>query len=271
MRAMFRWRTPPVPAVPAASYTLPAPTFPISRSDFLRRHLLPPLALLAAASAVLVFGHGDLWLADLLYRAEGGQWGLRDAWLTSHLVHRGGKNLSTLAALLVMLALLRACFHAPWKPLRRPLLYLLLAVGLSTGVVALLKSMTQMDCPWDLQRYGGLRPFISLWQSRPVMLGHAACFPAGHASAGYAWVALYFFALRLRPQWRWHALGTALAAGLVFGISQQLRGAHFLSHDLGSLAVSWSVAVVLYLMMFPATALQPRDLAALACTARGHA
>ena len=48
MRAMFRWRTPPVPAVPAASYTLPAPTCPISRSDFLRRHLLPPLALLAA-------------------------------------------------------------------------------------------------------------------------------------------------------------------------------------------------------------------------------
>lgn len=196
-------------------------------------------------------GNGDQWLADQFYRWEGGQWALKDAWWTSHVVHRGGKNLSTFAALLAMLALLRACFDARWKPLRLPLLYLLLAVGLSTGIVALLKSMTQMDCPWDLQRYGGLRPFVGLFQPRPVVLGHAGCFPAGHASAGYGWVALYFFALLLRPHWRWPALAAAVALGLVFGVSQQLRGAHFLSHDVWSLAVSWTVAVLLYLPMFP--------------------
>lgn len=196
-------------------------------------------------------GNGDQWLADLLYRWEGSQWALKESWWTSHVIHRGGKNLSTLAALLVILALLRACFDARWKPLRKPLLYLLLAVGLSTGMVALLKSMTQMDCPWDLQRYGGLRPFIGLFQPRPVMLGHAACFPAGHASAGYGWVGLYFFVLLVRPGWRWGALAVAVATGLVFGISQQLRGAHFLSHDVWSLAVSWTVAVLLYLLMFP--------------------
>lgn len=222
-----------------------------TRRGFLGRHLLIPLLIALAASTVLMAGNGDQWLADLFYRWEGGQWALKDSWWTSHVVHRGGKNLSTLAALLVMLALLRACFDTRWKPLRMPLLYLLLAVGLSTGMVALLKSMTQMDCPWDLQRYGGLRPFIGLFQPRPVMLGHAACFPAGHASAGYGWVALYFFALRMRPQWRWAALAVAVATGLVFGISQQLRGAHFLSHDVWSLAVSWTVAVLLYLLMFP--------------------
>ncbi|KQO02215.1 hypothetical protein ASF01_00300 [Stenotrophomonas sp. Leaf70] len=222
-----------------------------TRRGFLGRHLLIPLLIALAASAVLMAGNGDQWLADLFYRWEGGQWALKDSWWTSHVVHRGGKNLSTLAALLVMLALLRACFDTRWKPLRMPLLYLLLAVGLSTGMVALLKSMTQMDCPWDLQRYGGLRPFIGLFQPRPVMLGHAACFPAGHASAGYGWVALYFFALRMRPQWRWAALAVAVATGLVFGISQQLRGAHFLSHDVWSLAVSWTVAVLIYLLMFP--------------------
>lgn len=239
-----------VPAVPSP-YALPAPGLAATRRGFLGRHLLIPLLVAVAASAVLMAGNGDQWLADLFYRWEGGQWALKDSWWTSHVIHRGGKNLSTLAALLVMLALLRACFDTRWKSLRMPLLYLLLAVGLSTGMVALLKSMTQMDCPWDLQRYGGLRPFIGLFQPRPVMLGHAACFPAGHASAGYGWVALYFFALRMRPQWRWAALAVAVATGLVFGISQQLRGAHFLSHDVWSLAVSWTVAVLLYLLMFP--------------------
>ncbi|WP_282277582.1 phosphatase PAP2 family protein [Stenotrophomonas sp. PS02297] len=242
-----------MPAVPSspAPYALPVGGLAATRRGFLGRHLLIPLLIALAASAVLMAGNGDQWLADLFYRWEGGQWALKDSWWTSHVIHRGGKNLSTLAALLVMLALLRACFDTRWKPLRMPLLYLLLAVGLSTGMVALLKSMTQMDCPWDLQRYGGLRPFIGLFQPRPVMLGHAACFPAGHASAGYGWVALYFFALRMRPQWRWAALAVAVATGLVFGISQQLRGAHFLSHDVWSLAVSWTVAVLLYLLMFP--------------------
>jgi len=242
-----------VPAAPSSPppCALPAPGLAATRRGFLGRHLLIPLLLAVAASVVLMAGNGDQWLADQLYRWEGSRWAFKDAWWTTHVIHRGGKNLSTLAGVLVMLALLRACLDARWKALRRPLLYLLLAVGLSTGLVSLLKSMTQMDCPWDLQRYGGLRPFIGLFEARPELLGRAACFPAGHASAGYGWVALYFFALQVRPRWRWVALATAVATGLAFGFSQQLRGAHFLSHDVWSLAVSWTVAVLLYLLMFP--------------------
>ncbi|RYE95440.1 MAG: hypothetical protein EOO41_05650, partial [Methanobacteriota archaeon] len=77
----------------------------------------------------------------------------------------------------------------------------------------------------------------------------SGCFPAGHASAGYAWVALYFCALALRPAWRMPALWMGIAAGLLFGIAQQLRGAHFLSHDLWSLAVCWGTALALYWVM----------------------
>ena len=237
---------------PRTSPALPAlPLAPASGRGFLARHLLLPAILVTLGSLVLMAGSGDQWLADHLYRWEGGQWAFKDAWLTTQLIHKGGKNLSVLGALLVLLALLRSAFDARWKPLRQPLLYLFLAVGLSTGVVALLKTWTQMDCPWDLQRYGGLHPFIGLFQARPVVFGHTACFPAGHASAGYGWIALYFFALQVRPQWRWAGLAVAVVTGLVFGISQQLRGAHFLSHDLWSLMVSWTVAVLLYRLMLP--------------------
>ncbi len=37
-------------------------------------------------------------------------------------------------------------------------------------------------------------------------------------------------------------LGIGLLAGTVFGVAQQLRGAHFLSHDVASLIVCWAVA-----------------------------
>ncbi|WP_332311035.1 phosphatase PAP2 family protein [Stenotrophomonas sp. SY1] len=234
------------------AHLLSAP-LPSTRLGFINRTLLIPSAVLAIASVVLMAGGGDQWIADQLYRLQGSQWALRDAWWTSHLLHKGGRNLSTLAALLVILGLIRTCFNARLRPLRKPLLYLLLAVALSTGVVSLLKSWTGMDCPWDLERYGGLRPFIGLLQVRPTSLGHAACFPAGHASAGYAWVALYFFMLQVRPQWRWPALIGALTVGATFGIAQQLRGAHFLSHDLWALAISWAVATLLYAWLFDPT------------------
>ncbi len=240
--------------MPQLSFTHPLLLAPAAtRREFATRALLIPLTLTVLASLLLMAGNGDQWLADRLYRWEGSHWLYKDAWWSSHLIHKGGRNLSFFAGLLVMLALARTWFDARWKPLRRPLAYLLLAVALSSGLVSLLKSWTQMDCPWDLERYGGLRPFIGLFQARPVALGHAACFPAGHASAGYSWVAIYFFMLLVRPQWRWPALATVLLVGVVFGLTQQLRGAHFLSHDVWSLAISWSVAVLLYLGMFNPT------------------
>lgn len=209
----------------------------------LATHLCLPLALLLVVNAWLAAGGGDTWLADQLYHLEGGHWALKDAWTTSFLSHHVGKWLSTLAGVAGALATFRAWqLHHPW---RWPLLTLILSVALSTGLVSLFKHLTHMDCPWDLTRYGGSHPYFGLFQPRHGVPA-SGCFPAGHASAGYAWVALYFFALAVRPAWRWPALAIGLGAGLFFGVSQQLRGAHFLSHDLWSLAVCWSVALALF-------------------------
>lgn len=220
-----------------------------STSVFLRRHLAWPLLAALAASGVLMGAGGDQWLADQLYRLEGHHWLLQNAWATSQLIHRGGKWLSTAAFLVATLL----CFHA-WRNERAaawrwPLLYLVLAVALGTGTVSLLKSVTHMDCPWDLARYGGLRDFVGLLQARPHGMPRGVCFPAGHSSAGYAWVSLYFLALLVQPAWRWRGLAIGLVAGGIFGASQQLRGAHFLSHDLWTLATCWTVSLLLYLLV----------------------
>lgn len=55
---------------------------------------------------------------------------------------------------------------------------------------------------------------------------------------------------------RWLALGTVLVSGLLFGVVQQLRGAHFISHDLWTLVICWFVAAFYYpLMLVPKDAL----------------
>lgn len=229
---------------------LPYPSAP-TRTPHLLTHLGVPALAALLSGTVLMHGGGDEGLADLLYRSEGSQWLLRDAWGTRVLVHQGGKWLSILAGLTAIASCIRAWLRKDVPSVRWSLLYLVLAVGLSTGMVSLLKSLTAMDCPWDLLRYGGTREFVGLFQSRPAGMAKALCFPAGHASAGYAWVSLYFAALLWRPRWRWAGLAIGLTAGMVFGFSQQLRGAHFLSHDVFSLLTCWLVALGLFFLVRP--------------------
>lgn len=226
---------------------LAAPRLPSRRNPPLATHLYLPFALLLILNAWLAAGGGDMAIADLLYRLEGNHWALKDAWWTSHLVHRVGKWMSTAGALVVLFAAIRA-WRTPVHPWRWPLLALVGSVALSTGLVSMFKHLTHMDCPWDLTRYGGTHAFYGLLESRGGVPA-SGCFPAGHASAGYAWVALYFFALAIAPRWRWAALAAGLLVGALFGISQQLRGAHFLSHDLWSLAVCWIVPLCLFRLL----------------------
>lgn len=218
-------------------------------SSFYLRHLWMPLAVSAGLSLLLMGLHGDLWLADHLYAMEGHAWTLQNGYVTQDLLHAAGRQASKDMWFALALVLAISLFARPLKRWRRPLAYLLVATLLSTAAVGLLKRWTNMDCPWDLLRYGGDKAYYGLFMHRPSILGHAKCFPAGHASAGYAWTALYFFFLGTRPRWRWWGLGFALALGLVFGIAQQLRGAHFLSHDVCALMVCWLVALGLYRLM----------------------
>ncbi len=227
----------------------PAREWTSAGSRFYFNHLWAPLAVFGCLSLLLIVLHGDLWLADRLYAMEGHAWSLQTGYVTQDLLHAAGrqasKDLWFTLALMVAISLLLP----QWRQWRRPLLYLLLATALSTAAVGLLKRWTNMDCPWDLLRYGGDKNYYSLFMHRPSILGHAKCFPAGHASAGYAWVALYFFFLSTHPRWRWWGLGFALGLGAMFGVAQQLRGAHFLSHDVWALMICWLIALALYLPM----------------------
>lgn len=227
----------------------PVREWPNVGSRFYFQHLWMPLTIFAGLSLMLMGLHGDLWFADRLYAMEGHAWNLQTGYITQDLLHAAGRQASkdlwfTLALVAGLSLLVRQA-----RQWRRPLVYLLLATALSTAAVGLLKRWTNMDCPWDLLRYGGDKAYYGLFMHRPSILGHAKCFPAGHASAGYAWIALYFFFLSTRPRWRWWGLGFALGLGALFGVAQQLRGAHFLSHDLWTLMICWFIAFALYLLM----------------------
>lgn len=224
--------------------TLPG-TLPAARAGggLSARHLLVPGLLLVAGTAALMFAGGDIWWARQLYALEGGRWALRHDLLTEGLLHRGGRWLSILAWLALLLTLVWSWLSGRGVAARRTIVYLLLCVACSTAFVSGLKRLIVHDCAWSVEGLGGGREYLSLIDPRPRDYPVDHCFPAAHASTGYAWMALYFAGFA-SPRGRRAGLAIGLGAGLLFGLAQQLRGAHFASHDLWSAAICWGVALL---------------------------
>jgi len=204
-----------------------------------RRHLLVTLLALA-----LLFAFDasplDLLLARPLGTPSGFPW--RDHWLLYDVLHEGGRRLSWLLALLLTLAV--------WWPVgvlnrlaQRERVQLAVVVLASVLLIGALKWLSLTSCPWELAEFGGVARYLSHWQPGPDG-GSGHCFPAGHASAGFAFVGGYFVLRRHAERAAWAWLAIALGAGLVMGVAQQLRGAHFMSHTLWTAWFCWTLAGV---------------------------
>lgn len=213
-------------------------------------HLALPLAAAVMLLTLLEQTSVDLWLADRWFALEGGAWAWRDHWLAYDVIHHHGKQLVIgfgLAVLAVIGLSFRVARLSRW---RLPMTYLLTSMALLPALIAWFKRISPVPCPWDLTRYGSYTEYLRTFEHSfgPSDAGH--CFPSGHASGGFALLALYFAAY-LYARHPALFLLPGLLVGTVFALGQQARGAHFLSHDLWSLSLCWFGALGLFLLFRP--------------------
>lgn len=216
---------------------------------FLISHFLLPLFALAMVSIVIVTGDVDRMFADYFYALQGNSWAWKNSFTAEVIFHKGGRNLSLLLALISLTLLITACFHKPFAVHKKPLLYLFLAAAGGSLLISLLKHSLAVSCPWEFDRYGGDLVYSTVIEQLFLRNGEG-CFPAGQASAGYAWICCYFFGLHYQSKWRWAGLAIPLVVGIVLGFAQQIRGAHFISHDVWTLATCWFYSLGLFLLFF---------------------
>jgi membrane-associated PAP2 superfamily phosphatase len=224
----------------------------MTRSPNLRLGVLTLIAL-AALMAWDATG-GDLALARLAGSVMG--FALRSNPFMVHVMHEGARDLSW-----VLVIGLFAAIRWPLGFLRRLSMggraQLALTVLASVIAVSLIKHASHTSCPWDLQEFGGVARYVSHWSWGVDDGGPGGCFPAGHASAAFAYMGGYFVLRRVSPRVAAVWLGVAVAAGLVLGVSQQLRGAHYMSHTLWTAWVCWTVGFAIDVVV---TRLNPRAL-----------
>lgn len=121
-----------------------------------------------------------------------------------------------------------------------------LALTVLAGVitVSLIKNSSSTSCPWDLAEFGGMARHVSHLAWGVADGGPGRCFPAGHASAAFAYLGGWFALRRTAPvaarRWLW----AAGVIGLLLGLGQQWRGAHYMSHTLWTAWLCWTVGLL---------------------------
>ncbi|MBS0340486.1 MAG: phosphatase PAP2 family protein [Proteobacteria bacterium] len=195
-----------------------------------------PLLLLWDASGL------DLPLAGLFGTRAG--FALRDNWFLVQIMHEVTK-----ALIWVMVLLLLAGIAWPVGFLRRlersERVQLALGVVVSVVVISLIKYGSRTSCPWDVDTFGGVARYVSHWSWGRFDGGPGKCFPAGHASAGFAFLGGYFLLARRVPEVARWWLACAVFGGLALGLAQQARGAHYMSHTLWTAWICWTTGLLI--------------------------
>jgi len=187
----------------------------------------------------------DTTLSDLFFDDQTECWPYRDAWWAI-LIHDGGRDLIIGLALSSLAGWILSKFAGLAPRWRRRFLYMFLCIGGTTGSVMLLKKVIHRHSPWNHSRYGGMVQDPTTFFPLFSLDGHEPSFPAGHAAGGFSLMGLFFVVPESNPRLKRLGLAIGLAVGTIFGLTQIVRGAHFLSHNPWSALIAWLMADSIY-------------------------
>ncbi|MBR7637026.1 acid phosphatase [Janthinobacterium lividum] len=202
-------------------------------------------ALMLSAMLILWIGNYsnlDLMIADSMFDGARGQFaGADSAWA------RGLQFCMTLlAAAAIVLAVWDTQRPLAWSASRRSALRVVaLSAILVPLSIYLLSSFSDVPCPTDLLRYGGLQPYTRLLETLPASASAMVCLPATHANTAWWMLALPLFCLPGRPRTAFLFASVMLLCGLAAGWQQQLQGKQFFTHTLWS---AWIASFLIYLL-----------------------
>ncbi|PLY39429.1 acid phosphatase [Janthinobacterium sp. ROICE36] len=201
--------------------------------------------LMLSAMLILWIGNYsnlDLKIADSMFDGARGQFAGADSALAGSFQF----GMSLLGVAVIGLVIWDTLRPLAWLASRRSALRVMaLSVVLVPPSIYLLSSFSDVPCPTDLLRYGGLEPYARMLETLPASASAMACLPATQANTVWWLLALPLFCLPARPRTALLLTAVMLLCGLAAGWQQQLQGTQFLTHTLWS---AWIAAFLIYLL-----------------------
>lgn len=181
----------------------------------------------------------DLPLTRVFGTPAGFAW--REHWLTAGLMHDGVRVAAWLVFGLLLLMV--------WRPLpfaravgRRDRVWWVATILACAMLIPLLKRASWTSCPWSLVEFGGSAAhYVPHWAIGERDGGPGGCFPSGHASAAFSFLAGWFVLRRDTPGVARAWLAVTLLVGLACAWGQMMRGAHYPSHSMWTGWICWAL------------------------------
>ena len=207
-----------------------------------------PMTLVYLVLAVIFFEWSDLdsLVQNYFYNAESLTWMIdRNEPILHFLLYSGIKKLFISVVLFLLFALIFLRKNAWVKHNVKGLVIVVLSCLVIPLTVGVLKGNTNMPCPNQLVEFGGQYDSIGLFETldadsqRPI----TRCYPAGHASGGFALLSLLFL-FRTKKS-RNNALIGVMLLGWGTASYKMLIGDHFLSHTIVTMLLAWIIVLLI--------------------------
>lgn len=187
----------------------------------------------------------DFYLQDKLYDFNLHRWLFNDPQQIYHLIFYKLIKFPIyfIAAFVIYKCIIGYKNKTLFKETRAYLIVLLSLIIIPGGIATVGKKSISIQCPYDIPRYGGTIPFVKKLEPYPINPNRpdgkwppGNCWPAGHASGGFALLSLYLvFKDKKKKFW---AIIFGLTMGTVMSIYQMIRGAHYISHQIDTLLIT---------------------------------
>lgn len=207
------------------------------------------VTLIYLVSSILFFGftQTDIWVQSHFYNPFTHQWMVdTNNEVLKFVFYDGIKRLLIIVAVLMLLGSIITWKRHFFKPYRRGVVIVLLSSILVPAVVGSLKAVTNMPCPKNIEIFGGVYPHTCVWEKyaeKECRLEKQKCWPAGHASGGFALLSLIFLFQNRRNK---IIAGTsAMVIGWGMGTYKMLIGDHFLSHTVITMILAWLIILLI--------------------------
>lgn len=199
---------------------------------------------------LFAFTNLDIYVQAFFFDENTHQWILDgNNKVLKFIFYTGIKKVLIAFALLVALALVFLRKNTTVIAYKRGLIVVLFASICVPLVVGSLKAVTNMPCPKNTQYFYGKYPNVNIFEHYPKSFQKRCphckikCWPAGHASGGFALLSLFFLFKSKRNKKR--AVIVALIIGFSMGTYKMLIGDHFLSHTLITLLLAWLIILII--------------------------
>lgn len=214
------------------------------------RELLITLFLLLGVILLFAFTNFDIFIQEFFYNENTHQWFLdKNEPVLKFIFYDGIKKLLILFAIGILFILIFFRKNKTLLEYKKGLIIILLSSIIVPLTVGSLKAVTNMPCPKNTQHFNGKYPDVNLFECYPDEFKEKnpdckiKCWPAGHASGGFALLSLFFLFKSRRNQKR--AVIIALSIGFGMGIYKMLIGDHFFSHTVITMLIAWLIILLI--------------------------